>query len=160
MEITISQSKTVRLSWNKKQTYWLNSRPQMWPSDITLTLNFEGQRWNLLYLSQKWFDCHGTKATISNELSTPNWLMGLTLTMTLTLNFHGQYGNCCISGKNNQVAKKWKASVSIEHLTSNVGISFNLGHDLDLGFSWSKFKSWISGMAGLIDVKHQCDLDL
>ena len=40
----------------------LNSRPQMWPSGLTsamiLTLNFQGQIWNLLYLNQKWSDCH------------------------------------------------------------------------------------------------------
>ena len=55
----------VRLSRNEKQTYRLNSRAQMWPSGLTLamtlTLNFQGQIWNLLYLSQKWSDCHKTK---------------------------------------------------------------------------------------------------
>ena len=53
---------------NEKQTHRLNSRPQMWPSDLTLaltltlTLNFHGQIWNLLYLNQKWSDCHKTKS--------------------------------------------------------------------------------------------------
>ena len=28
----------------------------------TLTLNFQGQIWNLLYLSQKWCDCHEMKS--------------------------------------------------------------------------------------------------
>ena len=28
---------------------------------MILTLNFQGQIWNLLYLSQKWCDCHKTK---------------------------------------------------------------------------------------------------
>ena len=31
MEFAISQQITVRLAWNKKQTYRLNSNPQMWP---------------------------------------------------------------------------------------------------------------------------------
>ena len=31
MEFVISQPKTAWLPRNKKQTYWLNSRPQMWP---------------------------------------------------------------------------------------------------------------------------------
>ena len=31
MEFPISQPKVVRLPWNEKQTYRLNSRPQMWP---------------------------------------------------------------------------------------------------------------------------------
>ena len=65
IEFVISQPKMVRLARNEKQTYQLNSRPQMWPSGltlaITLTLNFQGQIWNLLYLSQKWSDCHETK---------------------------------------------------------------------------------------------------
>ena len=29
---------------------------------VTLTLNFQGQIWNSLYLSQKWSDCHETKS--------------------------------------------------------------------------------------------------
>ena len=66
MEFAISQPKMVRLPWNKKQTYRLNSRPQMWPWGLTLamtlTLNFQGQIWNLLYLNQKWSDCHETKS--------------------------------------------------------------------------------------------------
>ena len=32
IEFAISQPKMVWLSWNEKQTYWLHSRPQMWPS--------------------------------------------------------------------------------------------------------------------------------
>ena len=47
MEFAISLSKMVRLPRNKKQTYRLNSRAQMWPSGLTLamtlTLNFQGQ---------------------------------------------------------------------------------------------------------------------
>ena len=52
----------VWLPRNKKQTYQLNARPQMGSSGLTLamtfSLNFQGQLWNLLYLSQKWSDCH------------------------------------------------------------------------------------------------------
>ena len=66
MEFAISQPVMFRLPLNKKQTYWLNSRPQMWPWGLTLamtlTLNLQGQIWNLLYLSQKWSDCHETKS--------------------------------------------------------------------------------------------------
>ena len=46
-EFAISQPKMVWLPRNKKQTYRLNSRAQMWPSGLTLamtlTLNFQGQ---------------------------------------------------------------------------------------------------------------------
>ena len=66
MEFAISQPKMVRLLWNEKQTRPLNPRPQMWPSGLnlamTLTLNFQGQIWNLLYLSQKWSYCHKMKS--------------------------------------------------------------------------------------------------
>ena len=54
----------IATKWN--QTHQLNSRPQMWPSGLTLamtlTLNFQGQIWNWLYLCQKWSDCHETKS--------------------------------------------------------------------------------------------------
>ena len=57
----------VRLPRNEKQTYLLNSRAQMWPSGLTLamtlTLNFQGQIYNLLYLSQNWSYCQETKQT-------------------------------------------------------------------------------------------------
>ena len=65
----------VRLPWNEKQTYQLISRPQMWPSGLTLamslTLNFQGQILNWLYLCQKWSDCHETK---SEHI---DWTLGL-----------------------------------------------------------------------------------
>ena len=55
----------VQLPQNKKQTCQLKSSPKMSPSDLTmamtLTLNFQGQILNLLYVSQKWPDCHETK---------------------------------------------------------------------------------------------------
>ena len=47
----------------------------MWPSVLTLamtlTLNFQGQIWTSLYLSQKWSDCHETK---SKHI---DWTLGL-----------------------------------------------------------------------------------
>ena len=80
----------VRLPRNKKQTYRLemNSRPEMWPSGLTLamtlTLNFQGQIWNWLYIGQKWSDCHETKSKHIDLNSRPQmWPMGLTLAMTL-----------------------------------------------------------------------------
>ena len=49
MEFAISQPKVVRLPWNEKQTYRLNSRPQMWLMGLTLTitLTFEFCRSNM-----------------------------------------------------------------------------------------------------------------
>ena len=61
---------------------------------MTLTLNFQGQIWNLLYLSQKWSDCHGTKSKHIDWTPRPQiWPSGLTLAMTLTLDFQGQIWN-------------------------------------------------------------------
>ena len=40
-------AKNGPIATKQKQTYHLNSRPQMWPLD--LTLNFQGQIQNLLY---------------------------------------------------------------------------------------------------------------
>ena len=61
--------------------------------------------------------------------------MGLTLAMTMTLNFPGQIWNLLYFSQKLLITKKRKADVSIEHLASNIGISFDLGRDLDLRFS-------------------------
>ena len=49
IEFAMSQPKMVQLPWNKKQTYRLKSRPQMWPMGLTLTktLTFEFWRSNM-----------------------------------------------------------------------------------------------------------------
>ena len=49
IEFAISQPKMVRLPRNKKQTYRLNSKPQMLPMGLTLTiaLTFEFSRSNM-----------------------------------------------------------------------------------------------------------------
>ena len=77
----------VRLPRNEKQ-YRLNSRPQTWPSGLTLsmtlTLNF--QIYNLLYLSQKWPDCRDTKKQAYQLNSMPQmWPWPLTTHMALTM---------------------------------------------------------------------------
>ena len=148
MEFAISQSKMVRLPWNEKQAYRLNSRAQMWPSGLTLamtlTLNFQGQIQNLLYLSQKWSDCHETK---SKHI---DWTLGLKCGHRVwpwpwpwPWIFKVKYRICFISAKNGPIATKRKANILIELQTSNVTNGFELDHNLDL---------WI--------LKLKCDLDL
>ena len=65
----------VRLPRNEKQTCRLNSRPQLWPSGLTLamtlTLNFQSNIWNFLYLSQNPIATK-QKANISIELQASN----------------------------------------------------------------------------------------
>ena len=85
----------ARLPWNKNHIYWLNFRPEMSPSDLTLamtlTLNFQGQIWNLLYLNQNWSNCLETKSKYIN------WTSGLKCNQWVwpwpwpwPLNFQGQ----------------------------------------------------------------------
>ena len=67
-----------------------------WP----FTLNFRGQIYNLLYLSQRWCDCHETKSKhIDWTPGLQMWPSGLTLAMTLTLNFQGQIWNFLLLGQ-------------------------------------------------------------
>ena len=149
MEFAISQPKMVRLPWNEKQTHRLNSRPQMWPSVLTLamtlTLNFQGQMWNSLYLSQKWSDCHETKSKHidwSQDLKCDHWVCPWTWPWPWI--FKVKYGIGYISAKNGPIATKRKANTSIELLASNVTIRFDLGCDLDLEFSRWNMNFYIS----------------
>ena len=138
----------VRLPRNEKQTYRLNSRAQMWPSGLTLamtlTLNFQGQIYNMLYLSQKWSDCHETK---SKHI---DWTLGLKCDHRVwhwpwpwPWIFEVKYRICYISSKDGPIATKWKANILIEPKAWNVTNGFDLCHNLDL---------WI--------LKIKCDLDL
>ena len=110
---------------------------------MTLTLNFQGQIWNSLYLSQKWSNCHETK---SKRIS---WTLILKCDHGIwpwpwPWIFKVKYGIRYISAKNNQMATKQKANISIELWTSNMTIGFDLGHDLDLEYSKSKMEFSIS----------------
>ena len=123
--------------------FWHDCWP--WPIDylvrfwsifvVTLTLNFQGQIWNLLYLSQKWSDCHETK---SKHI---DWILGLKCDHRVwpwpwpwPCIFKVKYGICYISAKNDAIATKQRANISIDLKASNVTIGCDLGHDLDLEF--------------------------
>ena len=108
----------VRLPWNEEQTYRFNSRPQMWPSGLTLamtmTLNFQGQIWNWLYLCQKWSDCHEKK---SEHI---DWTLGLKCNHQIwpwswpwPWFFKVKYEICYISTKSGPIATRQKANISI-----------------------------------------------
>ena len=62
IQFALSQQKIGWLPRNEKQTYQLNIRPQMWQSILTLamtmTLNFQGKIFSLIYISNKCPDCH------------------------------------------------------------------------------------------------------
>ena len=131
----------VQLPRNKKQTHRLNSRLQMWPLGLTLamtlTLNFQGQTLNWLYLSQKWSNCHETK---NKHI---DWTLGFKCYHWVwpwpwpwPWIFKVKYRIGYISAMNGAIATKRKAS--------NVTIGFDLGHDLDLEFSRSNIELAIS----------------
>ena len=111
----------------------------------TLTLNFQGQTWNLLYLSPKWSDCHETKSkhiTWTLGLKCDHWVWPWPWPWPWI--FKVKYRFCYISAKNGPTATKRKANISIELNASNVTIRFDLGHDLDLEFSRSNKEFAIS----------------
>ena len=112
---------------------------------VTLTLNIQDQIWNLLYLSQKWSDCHETR---SKHI---DWTLGLKCDHRVwpwpwpwPWRFKVIYGICYISAKNGAIATKRKANISIDVKASNVTIGFDIGHDLDLEFSRSNVEFAIS----------------
>ena len=133
--------------------FWYNCWP--WPIDylirfwsifiVTLTLNFQGQIWNLLYLSQKWSDCH--------EMNSKHidWALGLKCDHRFwpwpwpwPWIFKVKCGIRYISVKNGPIATKRKANISIDLKTSNMTIGFDLGHDLDPEFSRWNMNFYIS----------------
>ena len=154
----------VRLPRNEKQIYRLNSGTQMWPFGLTLvmtlTLNFQGQTWNLLYLSQKMTRLpRNEKQTYRLNARPEMWPSGLTLAMTLTLIFQGQIWNLlylsqkwsdCHETKSKHI--KWTAGLkydqwvwpwqwpwSLDFLKVKRGL-FDHTHGVDQGFSWSNFE--------------------
>ena len=102
--------------------FWHDCWP--WPIDylirfwsifvVTLSLNCEGQIWNLLCLSQKWSDCHETKCKHID------WTPGLKCDRVWPWPwpwpwiFKVKYWTCYISSKNGPIFSKWKANISIE----------------------------------------------
>ena len=130
---------------------------------MTLTLHCQGQIWNLLYLSQKWSNCHETK---SKHI---DWTLGLKCDHRVwpwpwpwSWNFKVKYGFCYISAKNGAIATKRKANISIDLKASNATIRFDLGHDLDLEFSRSnmEFATSLPKMVRLpLNEKQTCRLN-
>ena len=99
----------------------------------------------MLYLSQKWSDCHETK---SKHI---DWTLGLKCDQRVwpwpwpwPWIFKVKYRICYISAKNGPIATKRKANIWIELWGSNVTSGFDLGHDLDLEFSRSNIEFAIS----------------
>ena len=78
---------------------------------VTLTSIFQGQIWNLLYLSQKWSDYHETKGKHID------WTLGFKCDHRVwpwPRFFKVKYRICYISAKNGLIATKRNANISIE----------------------------------------------
>ena len=91
MEFPISLPEMAWLPRNEKKLYRLNSRPQMWPADLTLTMTLTlvfKVKYGICYISTISVPI-ATKqeANISIELQASNVTNGLTLAMTLTFEF-------------------------------------------------------------------------
>ena len=78
-------------------------------------MELQGQIWNLLYLRQKWFDCHETKSKHidwMHDLKWNHWVWPWPWPWPWI--FKVKYGICYISAKNGLIATKRKANISIE----------------------------------------------
>ena len=109
----------------------------MWPPDLTLamtlTLNFQGQMRNWLYICQKWSDCHETK---SKHIS---WTLDIKYDQQIwpwpwpwPWIFKVKYEICYISTKSGLIVTKQKANISIWTLGLKCDNGFDLGHDIDI----------------------------
>ena len=79
----------------RKANISIEPRPQTRPTDLTLamtlTLNFQGQKWNFAVSQQKrGLIAMNWKANISIEIYASNVTIGFDFYMTLTLDFWGQ----------------------------------------------------------------------
>ena len=115
----------------------MNSRLQMWPLSVTLamtlTLNFQGQISNRLYLSHEWCDCHETKSIHidwSQYLKCDHQIWPWPWPWPWI--FKVKYEICYISTKSGPIPTKWKANISIWTLGLKYDNGFDLGHDLDI----------------------------
>ena len=133
--------------------FWHDCLP--WPIDylnrfwwifvVTFTSNFQGQIWNLLYLNQRWCDCHGTK---SKHI---DWSQGLKWDHQVSpwpwpwpWMFKVKYGICYISAKNRPDCHETKSKHIDWILCLKCEHQFDLDHDLHLAFSRSNIEFSIS----------------
>ena len=114
---------------------------------MALTLNFQGQIWNSLYLGQKWFNCHETKCKHidwTKSLKCDHRILSWPWPWPWI--FKIKYGIHYIPTKNGPIATKQNANISIGLKASNLTIGFDLGRDLELSrsnmesvISWQKW---------------------
>ena len=126
---------------NEKQTFRLNSRPQIWPLGLTLamtlTLNFQGQTWILLYLTPKWSDYHETQSKhIDWTLGLSNVTIGFDLGHDLDLEFSKSDMKSTIpQPKMVRLPRNEKQTYRSNTMPQMWPWNFDLGHDLEFSRS-------------------------
>ena len=115
-----------------------------------LDLNFQGQIWNFLYLSQKWFDCHETKSKHIDwtlRIKCYHWVWPWPWLWPWILKV--KYGISYISAKNGPIATKRKSNISTELQASNVTNKFALTITLT-------FEFWRSNVTLMVKFGNSC----
>ena len=77
-------------------------------------MGLQGQIWNLLYLSQKWFDCHETKSKHIYWTLGLKWDHPFDLGHARDLGIQGQVWNLLYLSQNGLIAMKQKANLAIK----------------------------------------------
>ena len=108
--------------------------------DLGHDLDHEFSRSNMLFLSQKWSDCHETKSKYID------WTLGLKCDHQISpwpwpwpWIFRNKCRICNILTKSSPIAAKRRGNISIELQASNVTSGFDLDHDHDLWIFKVKF---------------------
>ena len=90
IKFVISQPKMVQLPWNEKQTCWLNLRPQMWPSGLSLAMSLT-LKYGICYIPTKKVRLpRNDKQTYRMNSRPQMWPVGFTLQWPWSLNIQGQ----------------------------------------------------------------------
>ena len=132
---------------SRELTFW---EPVIILARTLLTFNFQGQIWNLLYLSRKWSGYHETKGKhidLTQGFKCDNQVWPWPRPWI----FKVKYGICYIPSKSGKIATKQKANIWIELQASNVTNGFDLGCDLDIWiWPWPRIftvKLWNSSIS-------------
>ena len=141
MEFAISQPKLVQLPRNEKQTY---SRPQMWPSGLTLamtlTLNFK-VKYDICYICQPIMVRVGRneKQIYRLKFRPQMWPSNLTLVRD---NHAGSVYR--LKSRPQMWPIGLTLTLTFEFSRSNLTLTFDHTHGLKYGFSWSNFEIAVS----------------
>ena len=136
-----------RADWHRIKVMWVD---RMLDPLCDRHLGFQGQILKKLYLWNGRVDWHGTKVMWVDKMLNP--LCDLEL-WYWTWTFKVKLWNSHIPRMGGQIDMEWKGCELIGCWTHCVTLTFNLTHDLSLGFS--RLSSHISGIGGSIYLEWQ-----